>query len=47
MKINIAPPSEWGPSKKDLLLHQGSYLIGDFFHTLTWTMPGQLQKTFL
>jgi len=36
-----------GPSKKDLRPHQGSNLLGDFFQKLTWTMPGQLQKTLL
>ena len=40
-------PSAWGPSKKDLLLHQGSNLIGVFFHELTCTMSGHLQKPLL
>ena len=43
-KINIASPSSWGHSKQDLLLHQESHLIGDFFHKPTWTMSGHLQK---
>ena len=45
-KSNIASPSSWGHSKQDLLLHQESYLIGDFFHKPTWTMSGHLQKRF-
>jgi hypothetical protein len=27
-----------------MLMHQGSHLMSDFFHRLTWTMSGQLQK---
>ena len=44
---SILHPSSWGHSKQDLLLHQESYLIGDFFHKPTWTMSGHLQKTLL
>ena len=32
-----APWKSWGPSKKDLLLHQGSHLIGDF--SISWLGP--------
>ena len=41
------PPLHGVPAKKDLLLHQGSNLIGVFFHDLTCTMSGHLQKPLL